>query len=208
MYNRKSWIKGNTLRRRRISERTVTVLAGTLLGDGHLAKTSSGKRFLSLHHGAKQLEFLLWKARQMPELFIEPLPIQYRPETNSYQVRSICRDDLEPYADGEFLLSKLTVEGLAVYFGDNGWISQKDKNLYIDIGSRFDEHIRVLMIDRIRELGVKCSLARKGGGKYWRIYLYREETQKLCSNFLGILPSCLHYKLTLNGNGNHTGGGE
>lgn len=193
MYNRESWIKGNALRKQAISPPTHEMIVGTMLGDGHIVTTSSNNFFLSLHHGAKQVEYLSWKAVNMRELFIDPLTIVFHKATDSYQVRSVCRRDLEPYKNDEFLLNELTLDSMAVWYGDDGWLNKREGAIHIELGNRMNERLP-LVSKALDRLGIEHGFLKRSKGDYYRLRVCKEPSQKLLARFSKILPKCLQYK--------------
>lgn len=220
-YNRESWIKGNVLRDLPLSDITENILVGTLLGDACLVKVNKKSSYIALHHSIKQLEYLKWKADNMKELFIQPLVItnqtfvnkgnnlynqKYKGNTSyACEVRSICRSDLDKYASLDFLLSKLNLISIGVWYGDDGWLSKSKikmtkgkpyvsyESAMFELGNRNIEDVTKIKI-HLKNMGIDCSVLKRNHGKYWRLYLKKEAT-KFCLDKFQFLPECLQYKL-------------
>ncbi|MEO8637698.1 MAG: hypothetical protein ABI430_02240 [Candidatus Taylorbacteria bacterium] len=131
----------------KLTERQESILLGTILGDGYLQKTGLKNARLRLEHGDAQKEYLIWKAKQFPKLFLgKPICLErLHPKTN--HVYKYCRwqSNSTPilgkwhslfYINGKKCLPASLVEmlrqplALAVWYMDDGSFYQNNHNRY------------------------------------------------------------------------------
>ncbi len=134
-----------------LTKRQKAILTGTLLGDGYLQKTGLKNARLRLEHGGKQKEYLLWKGRQFPKLFLaNPTYIErIHPKTNQTYTYWRWQSNATPvlgewrtifYKEGKkeipSTLSTLLRDplSLSVWYMDDGYYDVLQKHSFIYLG--------------------------------------------------------------------------
>jgi len=136
-----------------LSFREKAIVYGIILGDGYLQATGEKNARLRLEHGIKQKDYLIWKVKQLPSLFlgrpkflkrvhpITKMTYSYvRHQSNSTPFLGKLRKVF--YPDGvkiippnlkKFLNHPLV---LAVWYMDDGYYSRKpdDRTSYLYLG--------------------------------------------------------------------------
>lgn len=127
------------------------ILIGSVLGDAFLQKTGARNARVRFEHGAKQKEYLLWKVEALSRLF-QGRPthlLRVHPKTKAIYEYWRAQSNATPeigklrsvfYPDGKkqipadiatFLKEPLA---LAVWYMDDGYYYQKDKNSFLYLG--------------------------------------------------------------------------
>jgi hypothetical protein len=137
----------------KLTRRQEAILLGIVLGDGFLQKTGLKNARLRLEHGSGQKEYLLWKGKQFPRLFLgKPIGLKrahpktkqvyeyWRWQSNSTPILGKWRNLFYPNGKkkipeelGRILKEKIS---LAVWYMDDGYFYNKDYNCcsYIYLG--------------------------------------------------------------------------
>ena len=178
------------------TKRQEEIIIGSLLGDGHLARTTRGYAF-RVNHGLIQREYVDWKYREL-ELFTNSQPGVYG---TSYYFRTISHpyfDDLRSvfYRESRKIVPDefelwLTPLALAVWFMDDGTREGKQVRLNTQCFTR-DEHDKLARILEAT-LGIATTINRDKDRYRLRI---QEESMPRFRQLVRphIIPS-MHYKL-------------
>ena len=126
------------------TKRTVSILTGMVLGDGHLRKPSVNDKSVSLimRHCARQKEYLAHKTELLNKIFGKKINIH---EINNNGYPGVSASFGHPYfrslrkfmypGGGKFIskkvLNRLTPEGIAIWYMDDGSLALHKKNGYI-----------------------------------------------------------------------------
>jgi len=189
------------------------IIVGTLLGDGYLYPTVSGKyAYLRIAHGPKQEEYVWWKYQFFENWVLSPpkyqLQNKVRPELGGYywfktiahqqllRYRRIFYKDREkiiPSNIGQLLISPLS---LAVWYMDDGTLAKKALHLNTQGFSR-GENIQLQSVLR-QNFGINSRLNKSGNiGKGYILYIPVNETKKFLSIIDPYIRDCLPYKTFL-----------
>jgi len=130
-----------------LTQKQESILLGTILGDGYLQKTGLRNARLKLEHGEGQKEYLLWKGKQFPRLFLgKPVYLErLHPKTNHVYKYWRWQSNSTPilgtwhrlfYKNGKKCLPQDLVKllnqplALAVWYMDDGCFYQNNHNRY------------------------------------------------------------------------------
>lgn len=147
---------------KKINDDQYQILLGSFLGDGHVYKLKSGKIGLLVRHGIKQEEYCKWKA------FMFNVKQRYTEKNGYAQTRAVYFDtkvlDIEEdFPDTkttcpQWLIDKLDWKGIAIWFMDDGSISQKQGYSSCTISTdSFDEDSQKRLVKKLNSYGVECS---------------------------------------------------
>lgn len=189
------------------------VLIGSMLGDGYLYPTVSGKyAYLRIAHGPKQKEYVWWKYRLFRDWILSPpryqLQNKHKPELGGYWwFKTIAHQSLlgvrrlfyaadrkkrVPSNIGKLLRSPLS---LAVWYGDDGTVVSKNGIRIQSEGFTKPENEKLLRV-LANNFGVNGRLQRNGGNGYgWSIGFGKFDSQTFIEIIRKRLPNCLRYKL-------------
>ena len=147
------------------SERQQEIIAGSLLGDGHLVKTTCGFAF-RVNHSVKQKEYVDWKYREL-KMFTNSPPAVYEKE-RSYYFRSVTHhyfDELRRkfYLGQKKIVPKeikrfLTPLALSVWIMDDGTREGNQLRLNTQSFSRDENECLIAILEAT--LGIKTNLNR------------------------------------------------
>jgi len=186
------------------------ILVGTILGDAFLQKTGERNARLRLEQGAKQKSYLLWKVRNLSQLFqgkpkylerIHPITrrtyeywrhqSQSMPELGALRRifypggRKAIPENLE-----DFLRSPMV---FAVWYMDDGYYYPRDRVSYLYLGNvtRSEAEIASRALKMRYNLYGRVLAKKKG----FAIYFSPSETKKLSSLIRGYMIDQFRYKL-------------
>jgi hypothetical protein len=131
----------------KLTQRQESILVGTVLGDGYLQKTGKKNARLKLEHGAAQKEYIIWKGKQFPKLFLgKPAYVERKhPRTNRVYKYWRWQSNATPtlgkwhrifYKNGKKRIPSNLVNivqhslALAVWYMDDGHFYHKNHNRY------------------------------------------------------------------------------
>lgn len=190
--------KARIARAKKLTAVQRDVIIGSLLGDGHLNRTSRGHAF-EVHQGIKQKEYLFWKHRMLGSLV---LAVPYRDQWKSYLFRTVSHPALDEfhrmfYSGRTKILPKniakyLTPLVLAVWLMDDGSRDKGQLRFNTQSFSR-QENLRLMRILEAK-LGIMATLNRDK--KWFRLRICEASMpllRQLVSPF--IIPS-MRYKLS------------
>lgn len=184
-----------------LSETQKSVLLGTLMGDGCIIPTASGKNFrLQVEHCSKQKEYVFWKHKVFKEFIVSPPKLISA--VNSWRFRTISHEEFTKigslfYCDGkkilprklDFLLDPLT---LAVWFMDDGCLA-KERGYILNTQNFGFEDNRRLMKFLQDNFGLHLTLHRDR--RYYRLFVKRQSMTEF-RNLLELeMHPIMRYKL-------------
>lgn len=183
------------------------VIIGSILGDGSISATGSGKNFrFEVRHSAKQKEYLQWKYKILKS--IVPTPPDYYERTNSWRFRTISLPEFKE-------LRKLFYQGrrkivpdkleyifdhpsiLAVWYMDDGNLRREYGKIYgCMLNSQSFSYLENEKLSAFlhQHYGLRSTLQRNHG-KY-RLYFGADSWQKLCTIVTPYAPLAMRYKLS------------
>ncbi len=186
------------------------ILVGTILGDAFLQKTGEKNARLRLEHGGKQKSYLLWKVKNLSQLFqgkptylrrIHPLSKQayeyWRHQSQSMpelgKLRRIFypegKKTIPPNLE-EFLRSPLV---LAVWYMDDGYYYARDRIAYLYLGNvtRAEADVAARAMQAQFDLHARVLVKKKG----FALCFSPDQTQKLASLVEPYVIELFKYKL-------------
>lgn len=134
-----------------LSKKDKAIILGLILGDGYLQKTGKKNARLRLEHSDKQKEYLLWKIKLLPRLFLgRPNYLERKhPKTKRTYKYWRHQSNATPYLgslrklfypnnkkiipDNLSLLVKDPIT-LAIWYMDDGYYCERDKTAHIYLG--------------------------------------------------------------------------
>lgn len=178
-----------------LTRRQEAILAGSILGDAFLQKTGARNARLRFEHGAKQKEYLLWKAQAFPRLFQgRPTHLaRVHPATGAtyeyWRAQSNATPELGkwqsifypqgkkqiPATLAEFFIEPLA---LAVWYMDDGYYYPKDKNSFLYLGRVSREEAAYAREALVQNFGLSPRVYDKKQ-KGFALYFGVAETKKL-----------------------------
>lgn len=179
----------------RLTKEQEAAIVGMILGDAYLQKTGSKNARLRLEHRADHRDYLIWKARLLPELFqgqptflkrkhpITKKTYSYvRQQSNSTPVLGKLRNVF--YPKGKKIIPENLVRffksdiALAIWYFDDGYYYPRDKCAYIYLGRVSHHEAKVAhetLIKRFKLLNRILDKKQKG----FAIYFPHSELKKL-----------------------------
>jgi hypothetical protein len=178
-----------------MTRKQEAILAGSILGDAFLQKTGARNARLRFEHGAKQKEYLLWKAKAFPRLFqgrpthlsrVHPkTKVTYEywraqsnamPELGKWQSIFYPKGKKQiPATLAEFFTEPLA---LAVWYMDDGYYNPKDKNSFLYLGRVSREEAMYAREALVQNFGLAPRVYDKKQ-KGFALYFGVAETKKL-----------------------------
>lgn len=184
-------------RKNKFTKRQQEIIIGSLLGDGHLAKTTRGFAFRA-NHGINQSEYVHWKHKELVN-FTNSTPCVYKKTIYFRTVSHDFFDDLHQifYADGVKIISEnlfkwLTPLSFSVWIMDDG--SRDGKQLRINSQSFSKEENQKLIHILEAKFGIKATLNRDKN--YYRLRI-ADDSMGIVKNITRehLIPSML-YKIS------------
>jgi hypothetical protein len=196
-----------------LSLRQKSILVGTILGDGYLQKTGAKNARLRLEHGFKQKEYLLWKSKELGNLFqgklvylkrIHPLSRKtyryFRHQSQASPILGKLRNIFYPAGRKaipdnieKFLYSPLV---LAVWYMDDGYYYPRDKCAYIYLGRIIQEDAKKINEAVKKKFHLETKILNKKN-KGFVLYFSPEEVIKLKKLISEHILDYFNYKLPL-----------
>lgn len=197
----------------KLTQKQESILLGTILGDGYLQKTGIRNARLKLEHGEAQKEYLLWKGRQFPRLFLgKPVYLERtHPKTNHVYKYWRWQSNSTPilgkwhslfYANGRKCLPKDLVKilsqplALAVWYMDDGSFYQNNHNrysmIYLGRVSPEEAEIAQTAISQNFKINTKIYDKKKKG---YALFFSVAETRKLHDLIRPYTLPLFNYKL-------------
>lgn len=204
--------KYHHIRKVPLTQKQREFVIGTLLGDGSLSRVSKGKSYrLTMGHGSKQLDYLLWKKKTMGNL-VNQIYKQSQTDRNStiYHWASITHhefgffhklfyDNTKKIVRPE-LIFHLTPFAMAVWFMDDGSTRQANSNMKISTeGFSASENAELQHMIKTK-FGIRCKVCQyQNRGKKYNYLSFNKRNGLLLTNLIQphvIEP--MRYKLLLN----------
>lgn len=188
----------------------MSIIVGTVLGDGFLQKTGAKNARLRLEHSNKQKDYLLWKMQSLPRLFqgkpkylsrIHPKTKRtyhyVRAQSNTSPEIGRLRDVF--YKNGkktipidfEKYLNELV---LAIWYMDDGYYYKKDKNSFIYLGKLNQDEANIMSNVLNSKFNIKTKIYDKKN-KGLVLYFSVSETKKMHNIIKQYIIPLFQYKL-------------
>jgi len=187
-------------RKKNFNHHQLELIIGSLLGDGHLAKTTRGFAF-RVNHGIKQKNYVDWKYRIIKE-FVNSTPCCYK---NLYYFRTISHPAFKRLRErfycgnkkilpnDQYLKKYLTPFVLAVWIMDDG--SRDGRQIRLNTQSfskKENEHLSSLLR---ANLGIETTINRDKN--LFRLRVRNISMEKLISITKSFIIPSMFYKLSL-----------
>ncbi|RLJ03602.1 MAG: hypothetical protein DRP08_03385 [Candidatus Aenigmatarchaeota archaeon] len=161
----------------KVSDHQFQLILGSFFGDGHIDTLGSGKMRLSMTHGKKQKEYLLWKSSIFTGKFAEvsgngySKGVGYRFSTTTFNLMEMFSASKTTIS--EDVLRKLSPLGLAIWYTDDGSYSKKNKSASLHTECfDYQSHIRIqAYFLKVWDMKVNIHKCPKEGKEYYRIYI-------------------------------------
>lgn len=194
-----------------LTKQQTSVLVGTILGDGFLQKTGEKNARLRLEHSQKQKDYVLWKGKIFGGLFQGTPSYLERIHPETHETYKYCRwqSSASPsfgkwrkyfYPEGKKIIPK-DIEKylkepitLAVWYMDDGYFYEKDRNSFIYLGRISKEEGELLQKAILKNFNINCKLYDKKN-KGLALFFGVEETKKIQSIIKEFIIPTLQYKL-------------
>lgn len=196
-----------------LSLRKKAIIYGIILGDGYLQKTGKKNSRMRLEHGIKQKEYLLWKMKELPDLFLgkpkilkrlHPLTgktyeyIRHQSNSSPFlgNLRRIFYPEdkkIIPANLKKFLKHPLT---LAVWYMDDGYYSRKkdDKTAYLYFGRITREEAKIVQKVLRENFSLETSIVDKKK-KGMALRFFAKDSDKLANLIKPYILPLFFYKL-------------
>lgn len=183
-----------------LNDDQMQVAIGSFMGDGNLASHKSGRYRLRLTHGIKQREYCEWKA----SMFGAKTRLI---EKNGFSAKQAIAFSTKSFGFGplprtkescpQWILDSLDARGLAIWFMDDGSVSNKT-NAVISTCS-FDDESNERIVKRLADMGIEAfhrKYKKKGREKeYSSIYLKKRGYFALSEIIAPYVHDNLAYKI-------------
>lgn len=189
-----------------LTKRQHEIIAGTLLGDGHLETQDGGKTFrLKIEHCDAQKDYLNWLYQEFKS-WIPSQPYTKVKKDNVYVgVRTYSHKALQTYGkifykNGRKEIPKvierlLTPLSLAIWFMDDGSLKSVRHRTYVihtlGYSRRELENIQKILD---KKFNLQTSLHSQKG-KYWRLYVKSQSAEKFKQLIEPYILPSMRYKL-------------
>ncbi|MFH1626623.1 MAG: hypothetical protein ABH971_00750 [bacterium] len=197
-----------------LTKKQISILIGTVLGDGYLQKTGLKNARLRLEHGNAQKDYVVWKGKCFPKLFLgkptylERIHPQTKKTYSYWRWQSNSSPELGKwqkifYQNGKKIipknLSDLLKEplALAVWYMDDGYYSEVQRHSFLYLGKVMKEEAEISQKTIYKNFAVNGKVYDKKQ-KGYAIFFSVSETKKLhkiVKNYM-LLP-LFNYKISL-----------
>lgn len=196
-----------------LTQRQESILLGTVLGDGCLQKTGKKNARLRLEHRENQKEYLLWKGKQFPRLFLgKPEYLErIHPDTKGIYAYWRWQSNSTPvlgkwhsmfYKNGKKHipeeLGKLLTQpiALAVWYMDDGTFYHNNHNRYsmIYLGKVSKEEANIAVEAILRNFRIQAKVYDKKK-KGFALFFSVVETKKMHDLVRPFMLPIFNYKL-------------
>jgi hypothetical protein len=141
------------------------IFLGSFLGDGHVYKLKNGSKGLRVRHGIKQENYCIWKANMFN------VKCSYLEKNGYAQTPSITFDtkilhiqnDIPDTKNScpQWIIDDLDWKGIAIWFMDDGSISQCDGYGSANISTdSFDEDTHKRLTMKLNNMNIECSYVK------------------------------------------------
>ena len=184
-------------RTKQLTQEQLSLVIGSLLGDGYLVKTTSGYAF-RVNHGLKQKDYVNWKYNLLSD-FANSSPRQsgscyyFRTVTHPIfvQLHAIFYPNGWKVIPTQFLLKAMNGLVLAVWIMDDGAKDKKQLRINTQCFS-FEEQVFLQNVLRAK-LGIETTLNRDK--LQFRLRVADKSMGKLKTIVLPYIIPSMHYKL-------------
>jgi PhoH-like ATPase len=171
------------------------IILGSFLGDGNIANHGRSRFRLRMTHGFDQREYCEWKAGMFGAKtriikdngYSKKLAIAFNSEM--FGMNQILPKTKESCP--QWVLDKLDVRGLAIWFMDDGTVNADYNGARISTCS-FDENSQQRIVKKLQSWGIECSYAQYGG--YFYINLTKSGYIKLAQLIAPYMHENMQYK--------------
>ncbi len=191
------------------TERQKAIVFGTVLGDGYLRPTGSGKSYaLALCHGEKQIDYLRWKFNEFENFVITKKFYINHPNfhgnapTYSFstishpflkQAHDICYPNNKKDVTKEWI-ANLTPLSLAVWYLDDGSLNKRYKTIVLCTNS-FSYEGQMLLVSYLKNtFDIDCKLEPRRNNQTV-IRINASQSKKFINIIAEYVPECMNYKL-------------
>ena len=187
----------------KLTDKQISVIVGTLLGDGYLDKTTMG-RSLRLHHSKSQEAYVLWKYNILKNIVnSEPRTYKTKENTTKMYFRTVSHPYLidlqklfyrngKKIFPGKFLEKTFNPLVLATWLMDDG-TNELGTSKCIKINSQsfdYEEHEKIRIVLKKR-FGLDSNINKDR--QYFRIRFYQKSMPRLIKIVKPhILPTMLY----------------
>lgn len=176
-----------------LSKDEISVLAGSILGDGGLGKISENSSRLRILHCSKQREYALWKGR----FFSDSTTYQSINKGFSRDLQTVVNTKAFNFVGDpfEYAIKNLDDLAIAILIGDDGAIS--NNCLLLHVNSLNDDQAKKVSEKINQIMGVRGEVKkylRADGRSFNQINYNTEDTSIVFRRIRNFLPECLHYK--------------
>ena len=182
----------------------LQVIYGSYLGDGHIDITKNNRYRLKIIHCEKQKDYCNWKAEMFGInniKYIEKNGYSQKPAysftTKIFDLDYNISKNTKEVPD--WLLDKLDIKGIAIWFMDDGSNQIKyNKNgiisNFISIHTNnFNYEIQEKFVNKFENYGIQCSI--KKTRNYYFLHFNIENSNKLLNLIGPYIHPCFNYKI-------------
>lgn len=171
------------------------IILGSFLGDGNIANHGRSRFRLRMTHGFDQREYCEWKAGMFGAKtriikdngYSKKLAIAFNSEMFGMNQTLPKTKESCP----QWILDKLDVRGLAIWFMDDGTVNADYNGARISTCS-FNEDSQQRMVKKLQSWGIECSYAEYEG--YFYINLTKAGYVKLAQMIASYVHESMQYK--------------
>ena len=196
----------------KLTKKQRYILLGTVLGDAYLQKTGAKNARLRLEHSGAQKKYLLWKVEEFPKLFqgkpkyMERIHPYTKKRYSYWRHQSSATPELELWRKKFYVNNKKQIPedfgklltdtlSLAVWYMDDGYYYEKDRNSYLYLGKVSEREAFIVQRTLEENFGIKSRIYNKKQ-KGFAIYFPVEETIKMHKMIKKYVLPLFDYKLS------------
>lgn len=218
-YRKKFNIKGINAQHRKflqnpepkISDRQISILMGSLMGDGTIKGRSKNRRYFSLSHSSKQKAYIQWLYEELKNLCpSNPSPYVSKKGYVTYTLRTSSRMEFyhwreriyTPYKKiNEWWLSFMNPLAIAIWYMDDGSLNYKNKHKsYFSFATNcFSIKENYLLKNHLQfkyDIKSEVKQIKRPNDKYQCNLLIHDDSFGAFINLVeSYIPDCMGYKL-------------
>jgi hypothetical protein len=184
-----------------LTQRQVSIIIGSLLGDGYLRIIEGRKdAFLEINHSIKAKDYVLWKYSELEnicdsgpkERVIDETRTAYRFFTKQHpELTELLK---QFYVNGRKSVPKIKLDSLilAVWFMDDGSKTNKG-DVYLNT-QQFSMNDQKKLLYSLRKIGIRARLNKDK--KYYRIRILKESIAHFNKTISPHIIPSMRYKLS------------
>jgi hypothetical protein len=197
----------------KITKEQESAIIGMVLGDAYLQKTGELNARLRLEHRGDHAEYLVWKARLLPQLFQGKPTFLKRIHPQTHREYSYVRQQSNAgsylgrirkifYPDGRKKIPKSLSRwlksdiGFAIWFYDDGYYFKRDRAFYLYLGTVSPEEANSAHETIERNFDLRNTILNKKK-KGFAIYFPASEREKIAHILLKYPVPVMGYKVPL-----------